>query len=210
VVVAWPSRYLYQLESFARDPNARLDVALDPEDPLGQRLLAFTDRVLDALPTPEHTTFHAEVFHTPQDDLVLCEIASRNGGALIKSVLEVMFHVNLPTAWPRACVGLPVPLPRDGSRMAPTGTAGQLLLLKRAGVVREIPDALPFPWLERYERYAERGQRLAQAASSGDFMVAMVVSASDRHTCEARLRQAAEWFESRLVIEPMSELESVR
>jgi Carbamoyl-phosphate synthase L chain, ATP binding domain len=205
VVVASPSCYQYQLASFAHDESPRLDLALDADDPLGQRLIAFTERLLAGLPTPENTTFHAEIFHTGQDGLVLCEIASRNGGALIKSVLEAMFGVNLPTAWPRASVGLPVPLPRGAGRMRPRGTAGQLLLLRRAGAVRQVPGQPPFDWIERYECYIKPGQVSAGARSSGDFMVAMVASAPDRHTCEQRLRQAAEWFEDGLVIEPAAE-----
>jgi hypothetical protein len=200
IVVAQPSHYLYQLGSFEGDHSPRVDVALDADDPVGLRLVAFVERVIGAFPTPEHTTFHA---------LVLCEIASRNGGALIKVVLETMYGVNFPVAWPRASVGLPVPLPRDGRRLVPDGTAGQLLLLRRPGIVRAIPETLPFPWLRRYDRYVEPGQRSGPATSSGDFMVAMVAAAPDRVTCEQRLREAAAWFEEALDIAPLPEPQPV-
>jgi hypothetical protein len=121
---------------------------------------------------------------------------------LIKSVMEAMFGVNLPVAWVRAGVGLPVPIPAGAGPMRPTQVAGQLLMLKRAGLVRSVPEAPPFPWVEKYELFVQPGQRLAGAASSGDFMVAMVASAPTRAECEARLREAADWFNSHSVIEP--------
>lgn len=201
VAAAWPSQYMYQLAAFCEDDTPRLDATLDPGDPLAGRLLAFTDRVLAALPTPETTTFHAEVFRTPDDELVLCEIASRNGGALIKSVLEALFGVNFPVAWVRASVGLPVPLPADGRRLRPARMAGQVLLLKRSGFIRRMPERPPFPWVERYQPFVRTGEQCPAATSSGDFMVAMVVSGPDRRECEDRMRRAARWFDEELLLE---------
>ncbi|WP_371480624.1 acetyl-CoA carboxylase biotin carboxylase subunit family protein [Kitasatospora sp. NBC_00315] len=206
VAAAWPSQYLYQLGSFGQDDKPRLDVTLDRDDPLGRRLLAFVDEVVAALPTPADTTFHAEVFHTPDDRLVLCEIASRNGGALIKSVLETLYDVDFPVSWVRVAAGLPIPVPRGGERMVPGRLAGQLLILKRPGLLRSLPGRPPFDWVTAYEQYVEPGRWSAGAASSGDFMVAMVIGGPDRATVEARLGEAAEWFESRVVIEPGPEV----
>jgi hypothetical protein len=203
LAVAWPSEYLYQLAAFGQDSKPRLDVALDQGDPLGDRLIALVEQVFAALPTPADTTFHCEVFHTPDDELVLCEIASRNGGALIKSVLQAMFGVDFPVAWLRASAGLPIDVPGDGTRMVPRQLAGQLLLLKRPGRVLATPGRPPFAWIERFEQYVQPGDEVAGATSSGDFMTAMVVSAPDRATCEARLREAADWFNAHLVIEPL-------
>ena len=39
--------------------------------------------------------FHAEVWHTPEDTLVLCEIASRTGGGEIGQEFMELFGVNL-------------------------------------------------------------------------------------------------------------------
>ncbi|MFD9129840.1 NikS protein [Kitasatospora sp. NPDC059571] len=202
VAAAWPSRYLYQLGSFADHREPRRDVALDRDDPLTGRLLAFLDQLLAALPTPADTTFHAEVFHTPDDRLVLCEIASRNGGALIKGVLHALFDVDFPLAWIRACAGLPVPVPRGADPLVPRQLAGQLLILKRPGTVRTLPEKAPFDWVTLYETYAEPGQRIAAAASSGDFLAAMVVSGPDRTAVEQRLAEAARWFEDELDLDP--------
>lgn len=205
--IAWPSQYLYQLAGFGKaDAEPRLDATLDVDDPLGARLLAFVEKVIDAFPTPGCSTFHAEVFHTPDDELVLCEIASRNGGALIKYLLRAMFRADFPVAWVRASLGLPVPeLDRVDTR--PATMAGQVLLPKRAGVVRTVPHRAPFDWVEHFECSVTPGDRLGGAASSGDYLAGMVVVAPTRVLCEQRMRQAAEWLRQEIVLDPIEQAE---
>jgi biotin carboxylase len=202
VVVAWPSQYMYQLASFDADGGEpRLDATLDP-GPLAERLIAFAGAVVDALPTPQCSTFHAEVFRTPDDRLVLCEIASRNGGALIKSLLSAMFGVDFPVAWVRAGVGLPVAQLDAVDPRRPRRMAGQVLLPKRPGVVRQVPAPPPEDWVERFELYVRPGDHVGPAASSSDYAAAMVVSAPTRALCEQRMRQAARRLEQELRIDP--------
>jgi L-amino acid ligase C-terminal domain 2 len=202
VVAAWPSGYQYELAAFD-DTGPRLDVTLDPGDPLTARLLSFTGRILAALPTPRDTTFHAEVFHTPADELLLCEIASRNGGAWIKECHRAMFGFDLPTARVLAQLGLPLPFDTSGGPLQPAQMAGQLLLLKRPGRVVSVPAQAPFPWVVRYRPFVKAGDVMHKARSSGDFMAALVASAPTREACETRLREASEWFLASAVIEPV-------
>ena len=203
MVIAWPSQYLYQLAGFAQaDAEPRLDATLDVDDPLRPRLIAFVEKVIDALPTPGCSTFHAEVFHTPGDELVLCEIASRNGGALIKYLLRAMFRVDFPVAWVRMSLGLPVPELGAVDTTRPATMAGQVLLPKRAGIVRRVPHRAPFDWVEHLECSVAPGDRLGGAASSGDYMAGMVVVAPTRARCEQRMRQAAQWLRRAIVVDP--------
>ncbi|MEU1752917.1 hypothetical protein ABZ436_09725 [Micromonospora matsumotoense] len=194
--LAWPSQYQYDLASFGSDPGPRIDVTLDPDDPLTGRLLDLVDRVLAALTRrPGQLTdhaFHAEVFHTPDDRLVLCEIACRSGGAKIREVFEVMFDVNLAEAELRTQLGLPVPavdrLPGD-VRPHPRSMSGQLLMMKRPGLVRAVPTPPTEPWVRRFWCWARPGQVIPPAAGSADFLTAAVAAAPTRGECEARLRR---------------------
>ncbi|URN18230.1 MULTISPECIES: ATP-grasp domain-containing protein [Streptomyces] len=202
VVLAWPSRYLDALVSFPVG-GILADVSLDPDDPLAARLLALCDRLMSAMPTPPNCAFHIEVFHTPDDRLVLCEVASRTGGAKIKETIEVMFGVDLTEAWLRAEVGLEPPRALRGPRRPrPRTMAGSLLMLSRPGLVRDVPRTADFPWAERYELLVEPGQRLDPAAFCGDVIASLVVSAPDRRECERRLGLARRWFEDAAVIDP--------
>lgn len=200
---AWASQYLYALASYKSDPHGRLDVTLDTDDPLSRRLLALTERVLDALPAPQDFAFHAEVFHTPDDRLVLCEIACRTGGASIRDMGRTLFGADPTELWVRAQVGLALPEELSRGRLAPVRMAGQLVLMKRPGKVLSLPDGPPpFPWVERYRQFVATGQAMHEAAFSGDFMVAFVVSAQSRRSTESRLRHLEAWFAARAAIEP--------
>ena len=50
---------------------------------------------LTALDVPRASTFHAEAWRTPRDELVLCEVASRTGGGEIGAEISELFQVKL-------------------------------------------------------------------------------------------------------------------
>ncbi|HEX6472283.1 MAG TPA: hypothetical protein VF069_24540 [Streptosporangiaceae bacterium] len=209
VVVAWPSQYQYALASFGSDPGARIDLTLDPDDPLTGRLLELTDRIVAALGRPggrlrDHA-IHAEIFHTPDDRLVLCEIACRVGGAKIREVFQVLFGTNLGELDTRAQLGLPLPglepVLRGGRRPRPARMSGQALMMKRPGVIRSVPDVPDEDWVERFWLYARPGQVVPPASGSSDFLLAAVASGPDRAECERRLRLLGARFEAQTTIE---------
>ncbi len=205
LALAWPSQYQYALATYATDTGPRIDLTLDVDDPLAHRLLAFTERLLAALPGPENFAFHAEVFHTPDDELVLCEIACRTGGAAIRDIVTLLFGADPTESWLRAELGLPVAVeqPPSGERPLPRTMTGQLVLMKRPGRVAAVPDAVPpeFPWVERFRVFVRPGQTLSAARTSSDFLCTVLVSGPDRATVEARLRQVETWFLEQLVLE---------
>jgi hypothetical protein len=194
VVFAWPS------EPSEDDPDRRLDVTLDRDDPLGRRLLALTDHVLDALPGPAHFAFHAEVFHTPDDRLVLCEIACRTGGGSIRDITRTLFGADPTEWWVRAQVGLPLGEVQDARRLQPARMAGQLALMKRPGRVVGVPGRPPFAWVQRSRVFVQPGEVMAAAASSGDVIAAFVVSAPTRDATMARLRELEAWCAANVAI----------
>ncbi|MCX5380520.1 acetyl-CoA carboxylase biotin carboxylase subunit family protein [Streptomyces sp. NBC_00091] len=203
-VMAWPSQYQYDLSSFQADPGARVDLTLDPSDPLTPRLLALAEEALGALDGPDDYAFHAEVFHTPDDRLVVCEVASRPAGARIREVLTAVFGVHPVELASRAYTGLRLPaLARlgEGARLAPVRMAGQVLMMKRPGTVRGIPVTPEEPWVEFYGVFAEPGEVLSEAALSSDFLAAAVLSAPNREECERRLRALGARFETEIVID---------
>ena len=204
VIFAWPSQYLFVEADFAEDHRGRLDVTLDPDDPLTARLLDFADRLLDALPGPDNFAFHAEVFHTPDDRLVLCEIACRTGGTAIRQILRTLFGVDANEAWVRAELGLPVPIVLDRTPLRPSTMAGQLSVTRRPGTVLAVPGRPPFPWIEQAAVFVRAGQTINRAAFSSDLMASFVVAGSDRELVERRLRRVETWFLSGLVIDGSS------
>jgi hypothetical protein len=206
LALAWPSQYQYALATYATDTGPRIDLTLDVADPLAKRLLAFTERLLQALPGPENFAFHAEVFHTPDDELVLCEIACRTGGAAIRDIVTLLFGADPTRSWLRAELGLPVPVERPSSDSAelptPRTMTGQMVLMKRPGRVHAVPDAPPdLPWIERFRVFVKPGQVMTAARTSSDFLCTVLVSGPDRKAVEERLRRVESWFLGELVLE---------
>ena len=201
-VLSWPSRYFNVLAEF-KTGVSRIDVTLEPTDPLAARLVEFNERVLAALPGPAHFGFHTEIFLTPDGELVLCEIASRTGGAAVKEIIRAAFDVDLTRVMVRAQLGLPLGELAERPRPEPTMMAGQLLMMKRPGVVRSLPDGPHFPWVRHYRMLVEPGQRLRRSNASSDMLACMVVVGPDRATCEARLRETRDYFDDAVVIDPL-------
>ncbi|RSS81027.1 hypothetical protein [Streptomyces sp. WAC06614] len=209
-VLAWPSQYQYALASYATDTGPRVDLTLDVDDPLAHRLLDFVERTLRALPGPADFAFHAEVFHTPDDDLVLCEIACRTGGAAIRDIVGLLFGVDPTEVWLRAQLGLPLPAPLNGiaaaaatgGRPLPRTMTGQLVLMKRPGRVVAVPRRAPdFPWVEKFRVFVEPGQTLEPARHSSDFLFTALVSGRDRAEVVSRVARLESWFLGELVLE---------
>jgi biotin carboxylase len=204
IAAAWPSQYQYDLSSFGVDPHPRIDLTLDPGDPLTDRLLTFADRCLAALGGGGGTyAFHAEVFQTPDDRLVLCEVAARPGGARIREVFSALFGFNLAEYAVRAQLGLPLPVLDEHTgtgRIEPRQMAGQMLMMKRPGRVDRLPEPATEPWVEFCGIFARIGQVISPAAGSADFLAAVVASAPDRARCEVRLREVGRRFEQAVVI----------
>jgi hypothetical protein len=195
-VAAWPSQYQYELASFGADPGPRVDLTLDVDDPLTPRLLALVEQTLAALKPEDGRlrthAFHAEVFHTPDDRLVLCEIAGRSGGAKIREVFETLFGIQLAVQVTRAEAGLTLPVVEgvtgDGVPPRPRCMSGQVLTMKRPGLVRSLPATPEEEWVKGFWLFAEEGQVIAPASGSADFLTAAVGSAPTRVECERRLR----------------------
>lgn len=195
IATMWPSQYCYALADY-RDREGRVDIALDPADPLARRLVAFGERVLETFGGPEHFAFHIEVFHTTDGELVLCEAASRAGGAGVRDVQRVLFGFD-PMEYPvRRQLGLPA---ATAGRGDPARLAGQLLFTKRPGVLRSLPDPAALPeGVVKYTTYAEVGDTVQDASHSGDFLAAFVITGADRAETEARIRAAEAWFRTGL------------
>ncbi|MGW4793262.1 ATP-grasp domain-containing protein [Nonomuraea sp. NPDC004297] len=87
-------------------PGAMAGSYLLPDGELARRIAGMHERVVAALGFGSGVT-HLEVFHTPQDRLVFCEIAARPGGGGIDRMVLRRHGVHLREAAIRIEAGLP-------------------------------------------------------------------------------------------------------
>jgi hypothetical protein len=169
---------------------------IDPGTPLASRLVAFTKEVLKALPSADPLAFHAEIFHTPDDRLVLCEIAARTAGSLTIELIERSYGVNLHRAWARAQAGLS---PQTGHAHAPTVFAASLRVPARDQRLVRLPLSIPFPWVSTVCLSGNVGRRHEKAATyTDDVLSAIVVANSDGQLVD-RVGELSDWLHRKIV-----------
>ncbi|MFD9514441.1 ATP-grasp domain-containing protein [Streptomyces mirabilis] len=93
---------------------------LTPPGPLRDRIYQLNAQVISALGLQDGVT-HLEVFHTPDDELVFCEVAARPGGGFIDLMNRRAHGVNLTELAILLEAGLPIPaLPHSSTTTART------------------------------------------------------------------------------------------
>lgn len=171
---------------------------LEADDPQRVPLQEITARALAALPLPDHTIIHTEIFGNPSRGLVFNEVASRVGGARIDQMLATGFGAGLVETYLRGVVAgpasaaLPPPVP---GRLASFG-----MTRPRPGVLAALPITCPLPGVVGYEPLAMVGSRLAKPTNCVSAITAVVTAGESRTAAEHRLAEALRWLDQETVI----------
>lgn len=187
----WPSKYINGCLAFQSN-HFNGSYLLDETNPLTQRLVDLVKKILMLLPTPLHTSFHAEVFHTPDDRLVCCEIASRTGGGLIRETIQQGFGLDLTRHSVQAQCGMQWDAPPHKS----VNTMGGFLLMPtQKGILTSIPEQYP-EWVTLKNISANPGQMLQKSESSVDTVASFRVKGNSEAEVAERIRWLAKYVES--------------
>lgn len=119
-------------------------VQLHPSEPMAERLRRFLETVLRTLPCPDIGIYHLEVFHTPDDRLLLCEIAARPGGGRIPILLRHTYGIDIKETWFRLQCGLELRAQPD---LAPEFVHTDIAITPHDGTLAALPERPPFPWV---------------------------------------------------------------
>jgi len=140
------SRYLRTcLGVLAGENNG--SIQLHPADPVAVELESFLDQTLEAFDTPDVCAYHLEVFRTSDGGLLLCEIASRAGGARVPAITRATYGIDLLETWLRLSCGLPVAaVPGRPPAMLHAAVA-----VVPQGRALRAPKRPPFDWVTQYE-----------------------------------------------------------
>ncbi|MFG2495579.1 acetyl-CoA carboxylase biotin carboxylase subunit family protein [Streptomyces caniferus] len=191
VVFAHPFRYLNDCLSF-RANHWVANLPLTPQDPVHDRLLKAARAVLAELPTPPHTAFHAELWITPDDRTVFCEIASRTGGGMISAMVRHAFGIDLDKEWLYAECGLPSTLGTPAYR--PTGA---LCIPPSDGVLTHLPSGDEPACVKEVALTGTVGEEFHGGVKSGLFLAGYVVGGDTEEDVAANLENVATWFADR-------------
>jgi hypothetical protein len=189
----WPSKYINGCLSH-QEGNYNASYLLAENVPIFNRLIQLTMDILMALPTPDNTAFHAEIFHTLDDRLVFCEIASRRGGGYIAETIEHAFGIGLTKLTVQSQCGIKVNLPK--ARNKPRVMCGFLLIPAKSGKLKKIPNSSEENWVVKQEILANPGDIFNSSKSSLDTIASFLIEGKSEKEVQERIKFIVEWFNS--------------
>ncbi|MEU7583141.1 hypothetical protein AB0B50_36830 [Streptomyces sp. NPDC041068] len=192
IVHCWPSEYTGGLAERVFDHVHLGSVLLEADDDRTDVLRGFAADVVEALPpAPAPLAFHLEVWLTADGEPVLCEIASRAGGALIAETYERAFGVHLAKEGLRAQCGsalVPVPQPQ-----VPAAIAGWVLLPPGHGDFVPPAEPCPVPGVELTVKLAA-GTRRQGVEHATDAAAEALIVAGTAEEVRKRMGEVTRWW----------------
>jgi hypothetical protein len=194
--LCWPSRYFKPCIEF-RSGGVTGSYLLAAENPMVARLNDFVRETLRALPTSRDTVFHAEVFHSADDALTLCEVAARPAGALVADVIRSAFDVDLVRASAQLqCDITPADL-RDRRLERPSGLFGWVAFPFPPASARleALATSCPFEWAAPKDSApCTIGQVYSDDVGSLSFISSYLLSAATEEQMKSQAEQLTSWF----------------
>lgn len=178
---------------------------LSVKNPLTEPLIHFTHRVISSFPTPPDTFFHIEILQSKNEELFLCEAASRRPGGLIMRMMDDMYALAPPNVLFRTQVrqlaGLPPEtefapyesLDTESAKLRWCRPYGDLFVPVLPGILRRAPSICPIPDVV-YSLVAEPGQSYQPTGMWPRRAAHMIVYGDSEQAIRARMAEAAEWF----------------
>lgn len=191
-VVMHVGRYLKDCLAFIRGETIGTH-GLDQKNPVLGRIEAFTRHLLGkALPFPSTSIFHVQLFHTPDDRLVLCEVASRLGGGVINEEVRFATGIDIKMDYVKRSMlqaKAPVSLPYEVVK--PTA---RIIIPPRQGTLQKFPVSCDFEWVNLYKAYGIAGQRYGGASMTNAEVAGFVFQGENEEHLRQRAVALETWF----------------
>jgi biotin carboxylase len=192
VAHCWPSQYNSGNAQAAQAESELSSVLLSPEDPRTPLLQRFAADVHRALPaTPFATSFHMEAWIPEHGGPVLCEVASRTGGAFVARIYESAFDVHLSRENLRGQCGLDLALAHQP--VTPRRAGGWIVF--PPGYGRFAPPSGPCPIAgTEVEMQLAPGTLAHGPEYAAHSVAAVAVHGDTAEQVRDRIRETARWW----------------
>lgn len=177
--------------------NPLSSFTLSDTNPLKHAIIKETEKLLEAMPTPEDTSFHAEFFVNNEGEIYLCEVASRTGGGKIGRVVELKYGLNLN----QASCQLQCHCAVEASLKETDMLYGFLLIPPQIGTFGGYSKNITVESIVEYETAATSGERYNGAQHSADFVAAVIVKAGSESEIEKEIDRITSLFQENMVWE---------
>jgi ATP-grasp domain len=185
------SKYINSCLSFFSKNNILGSYQIHPEAEMYKRLEDYFKKVLSFLPTPRVCAYHMEVFHTKEDKIILCEIASRIGGGYILDTFKQAYSVDVLSYLYRRWCDLPVdkPSPKNTNKLF-----GFLLIPPQDGVLLSIPEEIKYDWVLKYDKNGEVGKRYNNPSYFTDKIAGIMIEGHSSQDVLDKLFYIENWY----------------
>lgn len=192
----WPSVYAQQSIAML-EGKAASSYLLSPSNPLVSRLNDYARKVLTILPTPNNTAFHLEVFLTPSNEIIFCEIASRIGGKGVRQSWIESFNISLSHLFVHGQANIfeHQYINENLAKHFTHRLSGEIWFPVQEGQITHIEKQCPYPWVEKYHVYHHVGDVIeAQSENINDCLCGVsLMTAETEEEMKDRLAQVTQW-----------------
>lgn len=172
-------------------------VSIPDRSHVAQCLKAYVKKVLTALPTPDLTAFHSEIFYTDDSKVLLCEIACRPPGGKLSEAFRQRTGVSLPQVSCLHQCGLAYKHLLD-SRILPNEYIASILILTKQGILKKYPTNCPFPFVLSHELIGSQGLVYSAPMDSCDELAHFCLSGSDEDDLKKNVDKTLEWIRTEI------------
>ncbi|MGW6925190.1 ATP-grasp domain-containing protein [Streptomyces sp. NPDC054950] len=192
----WPTETSDHLEVYGGAAFLMTTMAID--DPLRKPIQDLVTDAIAALPSPDHAVFHAELWHCPDDTLLMGEIAARTGGLRTMDMVEAAFGVSPVHRMFKALMD-PVAVEAAPLPSVPRRMAGVISVPPKPGAVLHAPTEWPaerFPGVLDVQLAARPGNETTVIASPYHSAALALAARATAPDLISTLRDFEGWFRS--------------
>lgn len=195
-----PSKYLGVVVNFGNNPLLA-GCALSLDNPLTRRLQQFIADCVTALEGPSCFAFHAEAWHTPEDEIVLCEVACRTGGGEIGLQMMEMYEYNFDKTVTQAQCENTVTNKKIDELWTTRRPVVDFLASwswayppNKAVVVESLPEECELDFVMWYKKLVKPGHEFISRTACSEAAASFVCNGQTEAQLEDNTRAAVNWF----------------
>lgn len=188
------SKYIIPLINYDIN-NGSGSMLLSDSNPLKQRLQDFVFKILSVFPTPDITSFHAEIFHDKiTESFKLCEIASRTIGGKAVELIENSYGLNIDRYITRAQCGK-----LDPQNINERILSACFFVPPSCGFLRRIPEAPNYEWCINFVNNGELNKLYNGPEKILDYYIFFLVEGETEEILEERISIIKKYIENNTV-----------
>ena len=165
---------------------------LSDENKLKSKLLEFGYKLIkEAFPLPKNSLFHIELFVDRNENILLCEIASRLGGNGINDEVMLQHGIDIKMEFIKAECNI---TDTETIHTQKANIAARVLIPPKNGKLLSIPNICSLEGVLRYNSRGSIGKRYKTMRMSNDEIANFLLTGENEHDIHKKIDNITSWF----------------